>query len=162
MQDLVDIVSYVSRTPAPPKEFNGNQPAVIRQNTMGEWLLTASDGAIYGDTLVFSGFYGTLENWKSKSDYAEWTIEIPQAIQCDVWMHWSCGDNSAGESFLVSVGDQRIEGVVTSTGNEMTFRRKKIGSISLELGESKLQFRSLEDLSGSLIHLKGIHLVPSP
>ena len=104
---------------------------------MGEWLLTASDGAIYGDTLVFSGLYGTLENWKSKSDYAEWTIEIPQAIQCDVWMHWSCGDNSAGESLLVSVGDQRIEGVVTSTGNEMTFRRKKIGSISLELGESK-------------------------
>lgn len=162
VQDLVDIVSYVSSTPAPPKEFNGNQPAVIRQNTKGEWLLTASDGAIYGDTLVFSGFYGTLENWNSKSDYAEWTIEIPQAIQCDVWMHWSCGDNSSGESFLVSVGDQRIEGVVTSTGNEMTFRRKKIGSISLELGESKLRFRSLEDLSGSLIHLKGIYLVPSP
>ncbi|HAD61866.1 MAG TPA: hypothetical protein DCG12_21725, partial [Planctomycetaceae bacterium] len=77
-QELIDVIAFVQSAGAGPKQFPGNQPAVIHANDQGELVLQASQAEIYGPQLVYEQKYGNLGFWGSAEDHAVWTVNVPR------------------------------------------------------------------------------------
>ena len=98
--------------------------------------------------------------WGHVDDHAEWTIEVPKEGAWNVELDWACADNTAGNSFVVSVGTVNLTAKVPGTGNWDTYRKKIFGQLHLKAGRQKLVFRSTKALRSFLIDLRGIRLSP--
>ncbi len=87
-------------------------------------------------------------------------MEVSAAGKYGVWLEWACAEESAGNSFTLEIGPKRLGGRVASTGNWDTYHRTQLAEIELQPGKQQVVFRSAGKISGSLIDLKSIELVP--
>jgi putative membrane-bound dehydrogenase-like protein len=163
-QDLADLIAFIrANTPvAKRKVFEGNQPEVVRPNADGSLRLLASNGEIYGKTLVLEKQYGNLGMWSSADDHAVWAVQVPKAGKYAVWLDWACADGSAGNAFVLQAGPQRLTAKVQGTGNWDTYRYARVGEITLAEGRVEVVFRAAGPIRGALMDLKGINLVRVP
>jgi putative membrane-bound dehydrogenase-like protein len=161
-QDVADLIAFV-RSGIPPlqrKVVEGNRPELVRPMEDGSLWLLPANCAIYGKTLVLEKKYGNLGWWTSADDHAVWTVEVARPGKYAVWLDWACEDRSAGNTFLLQAGSERLTGTVRGTGSWDTYQRFKIGEIRLSAGRQKLEFRPAGKIAGALLDLRSLRLVP--
>jgi len=161
-QDMADLIAYLrSRRPAAsPKVFEGNKPEVVRPSFRGLLHLSSTNCEIYGRTLVLEKQYGNLGYWSSEDDRAVWTVDVVHPGRYTVAMEWACATDSAGNTFVLEADRDRLTGKVAGTGSWDTYRQSTVGSISLAAGKQQIIMRPAGKVSGALIDLKSIRLVP--
>jgi hypothetical protein len=162
-QDMADLIAHIRTIGPQPKRktFAGNKPQLVRADKDGSLLLSASNGEIYGSTVVLEKKYGNLGYWNSEDDHVIWTVEVPRAGKYAVWLDWACPDNYAGKTFSLESGANQLRAKVSSTGGWDTYKQAQVGEIVLTAGQQRLTFRAASRLASSaLLDLKAIKLVP--
>jgi putative membrane-bound dehydrogenase-like protein len=159
VQEMTDLIAFLGTNGPPRKVFERNKPDVVRPDPLrGELFLTADNGEIYGDTLVYEDRYGNLGYWQSPNDHAIWSIEVTQAGRYTVTLHWACDDGTAGNTLVLETGDQRLSFKVPGTGTWDTYRRQPIGTLTLPAGTHRLVARPESPPTGAMIDLRDIKL----
>jgi putative membrane-bound dehydrogenase-like protein len=162
-QDMADLIAYIRTVGPQPqrKTFNGNKPGLVRADKGGALLLSASNGEIYGTSLVLETKYGNLGFWNSDDDHVIWTVDVPRAGRYAVWLDWACADSAAGKMFVLQCGANQFTGKVAGTGGWDSYKQARVGEIVLTAGQQRLTLRAARRLASSaLLDLKGIKLVP--
>ena len=132
---------------------------MVRPAADGSLLLTARNCEIYGSKLVFEDKYANLGYWASEDDHAVWTVDVAKAGRYVVWLDYACTDGSAGDTFQLQAGEQRLTGKIAGTGSWDDYRQTKVGEIELPAGRQRLVFRSFGKIEhGALIDLKSVKL----
>ena len=67
---------------------------------------------------------------------------------------------SAGNTFVLEAGEGRLTHKVASTGSWDTYREGRVGTLTLAAGEQQVVLRPAGRVSGALLDLKSIRLVP--
>lgn len=159
-QDFADVLAYVRSISAPPKQFPGNKPEVAHVRDDGSIRLLAMNAKIYGPTLVFEDKYRNLGFWQRAEDHAVWMLNVPKAGKYRVAIDYACDDPSAGDRFVITVGDQTVGGVVESTGSWDSYRNRTVGSLKLPAGQAELIMRADGPIRSALIDVRQIVLHP--
>jgi len=160
-QDLADLIAYIGSVGLSPKSFPGNRPELILADKEGEFRLLASNGEIYGNSLIMEPQHNNLGFWSSANDQVVWTMEVPKPEKYDVWLDWSCDNGTAGNSFRLQIEDAKVVGKVPGTGTWDNYKHDKFGQLDLPPGRHKLSFCSEGDIRNYLLDLREIRLVPS-
>lgn len=143
-----------------PKSFPGNKPVTVRPAADGTLTLSASNCGIHGPNLVFESKYQNLGFWASADDQASWKFHLPPSAKFKVLLHYACPDETAGNQFELHLGSQVLKGVVRTTGSWDRYQKQLIGVIDLEKGELNAIFSPTKRLTGYLLDLKAIELLP--
>ncbi len=161
-RDVADIIAHVrSNVPLPVrKEFAGNDPQLVRPTDDGSLILSAAACEIYGQTLIFEPQYKNLGYWSSADDQAVWNMEIVHAGKYAVELDWACDVSVKGNPWQITAGGETITGRVESTGNWDTYRRAKVGEITLSAGKQRIVMSAGSKPQGAMIDLKSITLTP--
>ena len=160
-QDLADLIAYVGSVGLPPKIFQGNRPEVASADPEGQIRLLASNGEIYGDSLVLESQYGNLGFWRSGNDRAVWTFKVTEGKKYEVWLDWACATETAGNSFQIQVEDTRLIDKVPGTGTWDNYKHDTFGQLELAPGQHRLSFRAEGEIRNCLMDLREVRLVPS-
>ena len=159
-QDLGHLIAFLNSGSAPPKSLDGNRPAVVQADATGLFKLTARTAFVHGPTLVFETTYGNLGYWSSEEDRAGWSLDVARAGRYEVWLNYACEASTAGQHFVVACEDQRVAGVVASTGTWNAYQLIKIGELQLGSGRMQLELRPDGPLAGPMLDLRGLELRP--
>ena len=160
-QGVADVVAYINASGPPPKQFAGNHPEVIKPGPGGALRLLAVTAEVHGDTLVFEDHYRNLGFWESDNDRAVWTLEVPAGGVFDVWLDWAAQSRGPENHFRLESGGARLVGVIPRTGSWDEYRQTRLGQIELPAGAQRLVFRGQPPLSGAIIDLRELRLVPA-
>ncbi len=145
-----------------PKKFDGNQPQVVKPSADGSIRLHAKTCEVYGPKLQYMAKEQALGWWNSREDRAVWMIEAPAAGSYTVWFDWSCPDESAGESYVLSCGDQEFRGAIGSTGHWQNYRFRDMGHIvRVGPGVTTLSLQCEDDPQVALADLREVRLRPA-
>ncbi|NQU21744.1 MAG: c-type cytochrome [Candidatus Nealsonbacteria bacterium] len=161
LQQMADLIAFIAQTGPPCKEFPGNRPEIVRAGANGSVELPAAKAAIYGPNLIFESKYRNLGWWSAAEDHAVWTFELPRGGVYDVWLDWACQSGEAGKTFRLQVGEQTITGTVPPSGTWDRYMQRVFGRIVLTPGEHRLIVRSAGPISGPLIDLRSVSLLPT-
>jgi putative membrane-bound dehydrogenase-like protein len=162
-QDLADIMAYVGSTGPSRKVFAGNVPSLVTAAPDGTYSLEASNGEIYGNTLVLEKRRDepVLAEWHSPNDSAAWTVDIQKPGLYTVSVMYSCHNDSAGNSFQFESSDKRITARVEGTGKVWTtFFPVEIGKLPLKQGKQRFTLRAADPLKGTLAKVESVLLIP--
>lgn len=144
-----------------PKKFEGNQPQVVKPAADGSLRLHAKTCEVYGPTLQYMTKEQALGWWNSSADRAVWMLEAPTAGSYTVWFDLSCPDESAGESYVLSCGDQEFHGAISSTGNWQNYRFREMGHVvRVGPGVTTLTIQCEDDPNVALADLREVRLRP--
>lgn len=161
-QDIADVIAHL-RAGVPPqtrKVVEGNDPQLVRPGKDGSLQLSARTCEIYGRTLLFEPLRLNLGYWQSEDDRAVWNVELPKAGKYEVWLDYACPDNTAGNTWLLEAAGRRLTGKVQGTGNWNHYRKVRVGEIELPAGKGQVVFRSEGKITGALLDLRAVELVP--
>jgi putative membrane-bound dehydrogenase-like protein len=163
-EQMADLLTFLaSALPQPKrKEFPGNQPEVVKPDNSGVLKLSAKNAEIYGTSLVFEPQFANLGWWTKEDDHAVWTIDVPKAGKYVVQLDYACADNAAGDTFVLTLGEQSLVGKVVGTGKWEEYRQEKIGELSIPAGQRRVVFRSEGPIRAALIDLRAIRLTRLP
>jgi putative membrane-bound dehydrogenase-like protein len=161
-RDVADIIAHVrSNVPLPVrKEFVGNDPQLVHPADDGSLLLSSATCEIYGPTLIFEPQYQNLGYWSSADDQAVWHVDVVHAGQYAVEFDWACDGSVQGNPWQIVAGGKTITGRAESTGNWDTYRRAKVGEVTLSAGKQRIVMSAGSKPQGALIDLKSITLTP--
>jgi hypothetical protein len=150
-----------SNVPLPVrKEFVGNDPQLVHPADDGSLLLSSATCEIYGPTLIFEPQYQNLGCWSSADDQAVWHVDVVHAGQYAVEFDWACDGSVQGNPWQIVAGGKTITGRAESTGNWDTYRRAKVGEVTLSAGKQRIVMSAGSKPQGALIDLKSITLTP--
>jgi putative membrane-bound dehydrogenase-like protein len=159
-QDIADLLSYLDTWRGNRKSFPGNNPVTVRPLPQVA-VLSAQVAEIFGTEIAFEEQYKNIGTWRAKDDYVVWNVDFPKDGKFDVWLDWACEVDSAGNSFVLECGDQRLSGIVESTITWANYLQKKLGTFQLHSGVQRFTMRpGSEELKGALLDLRAIYLVP--
>ncbi|MCI0640586.1 MAG: c-type cytochrome [Gemmataceae bacterium] len=163
-QDMADLLAFLrgNIASAKRKQFPGNEPTLVKADKQGTLRLLPANAAIYGKTLVLEKQYGNLGYWSSEDDQAVWTVEAPKRAKYLVELEWACEDGSAGNTFVLQAGAERLTAKVAGTGAWDDYRKAAVGILELPAGPVEISMRSQGAIRGALIDLKGIRLMSAP
>lgn len=100
--------------------------------------------------------------WFTEKDRVEWELEVDRKERYDVYLDWSVSDAEAGKPFVLEVDGRQIKGTIGETGSWFTYRKEKIGRITLPAGKHTVVFRAGPGSpEGALLDLREILLVPA-
>ena len=156
-----DLLAFLAAQEPPRKTFAGSKPEIIRPTYDGSLRMLATNCEIYGRTLVLEEKYRNLGYWQSENDAAVWSIEVAQPGAYNVSLDYACDDSSAGNTFVIEVGPQRLTGKVASTGSWDAYKGMKPGKIDVPAGSHRVVFRSQGAIQGALLDLREIKLLPA-
>ena len=157
--DPIDSV-VVLRFETPPEV---DDPGVlVRQSADGIIVLTAADAEIHGTHARYEGREprGHIGLWTNPEDFVEWILLVNDGGRFDVSVLYSCEPDSAGTEYTVLVGNQKLAGLVNSTGSWRSFRRKSIGVVRLREGRYTLAVKPKIMPHGAVMNLREIELKP--
>jgi len=157
--DPIDSV-VVLRFETPPEV---DDPGVlVRQSADGTIVLTAEDAEVYGTHARYEGRgpRGHIGFWTDPEDFVEWILLVEDGDRFDVSVLYSCEPDSAGTEYVVLVGNQKLTGLVNSTGSWRSFRRKSVGIVRLRGGRYTLTIRPKTVPHGAVMNLRQIELKP--
>lgn len=145
-----------------PKKFAGNQPQVVKPSADGSIRLHAKTCEVYGPKLQYMTKEQALGWWNSSQDRAVWMLEAPTAGSYTVWFDWSCPDESAGETYTLSCGDQELHGAIGSTGSWQNYRFRETGHVvRVGPGVTTLSIHCDDDPQMALADLREVRLRPA-
>jgi len=159
---MANLFAFLGQGKPTRRQFPGNDPRAASQADDGSLRLDAVGAEIYGSRIALEPKYGNLGLWYGEDAYALWPIEITRGGTFEVWFEWACSDEAAGNGFLVRVAGQTLPGKVPSTGTWDHYRRAQFGQVELQPGDHQFGFRSDGPISGALIDLLAVRLIPVP
>nr|MBI1232381.1 polysaccharide deacetylase family protein [Cytophagales bacterium] len=139
---------------------NVNIPGIVRSATDGTLNLTAETGKGIGPDIKYMPEWNAF-GWFTGKDRVEWDLALEKGGVYDVWMEWSVSDKESGKPFVLISGDQKITGKVEKSGSWETFKKIKIGQLTLKDDYNLVQLKAVEDFdTGALMDIKALTLVP--
>ncbi len=158
---MADLFAYLMANGPRPKEFSGNRPRAGSPEADGSMRLPASTAEIYGDSLVFESAHRNLGFWQSSNDRAIWSVEIPRAGEFEIWLDWASPDTAQPNRLQLEIAGTRSESIIASTGSWDTYQQARIGRVSLPAGRHRLMVRGVPPLTGAILDLREIRLIPA-
>jgi putative membrane-bound dehydrogenase-like protein len=160
-QDMADILAYMAAQWTPPKKFAGNNPEIVRPDNDGVLWLRATNGSIFGDSIVFEEPFQNVGYWHGEQDYLAWDVEVDAATTYVVHLHWACAADSAGNAAVLEGGEAPLRVTVANTDGYDKYQLKAIGELVLSAGRHRLVMRPDGPLKRAhLLDLRGIYLLP--
>ncbi|HYE31340.1 MAG TPA: hypothetical protein VEH27_07935, partial [Methylomirabilota bacterium] len=160
-QQMGDLIAFLTAGQS-RKKVPGNDPRLIKAGSDGSLLLKASEAEIYGDAITFEPQFQNLGMWHGSGDHATWSVQIDAAGEYDVYLDYACASSSAGNNFQLTIGEQKIDGVVTGTGSDWShYQQVNIGKARLSSGPQTVTFRPSGQVSGALIDLRNLAFIPA-
>ncbi|MEO7099559.1 MAG: alpha-L-fucosidase [Luteolibacter sp.] len=141
-------------------------PPVTPQADDGTVVLTAEAADITGEFLRVEpgkkpGDVPNLGYWERPAEFVEWSIRVTRPGWYTPSLNYACSDTSAGSDILFSVGDQKLSGIVESSGDWDQYRTATLGQIRLEKGDrvtATLKVTRKKEFGA--INLRSITLLP--
>jgi len=159
--DVADIVTYLASIGPAAKTIAGNEPKAITEDYDGTLWLLAENSQVYGEQITFEEPFRNIGYWHGQNDYVCWNVDVSAAQEFEVYLHWACAAESAGNAFAVDGGEEPVTGVAESTGGYDRFATRRIGRLSLPAGKNRIVVRPDGPLSKvNLFDLRGVYLVP--
>lgn len=158
---LADLIAFVTAQGLRPKAFSGNQPEPVRPESSGALRLRAGNAEIFGDSLIFEPGYGNLGFWQSDTDFAAWTLEVPQGGEFNVWFDWARPGGIGSGRMNLEVGGQSQGLTVPATGSWDQYQRRSLGRLKLEAGRQRVVLRATPPVQSAVLDLREVRLVPS-
>jgi putative heme-binding domain-containing protein len=158
---MADLFAFVTAKSAAPKAFTGNRPASVAPAGDGSFKLSAAVAEIYGESLVFEAGHTNLGFWRSPSDRAIWTLEVPKAGNFDVWLDWANPGPGGKHRLRLEAQGVRLEPAIGTTGSWDTYRQTKVGALHLPKGSVRLVARGVPLLREPILDLRELRLVPA-
>ncbi len=155
-----DMIAFLQNHTAPRKLFAGNEPRIAPVRNDGSIRLFAVHAKIFGPNLVFEDRYRNLGFWSSNHDRAVWELEVPKAGNYNVRIEYACEASTAGNRFLLTIGDHAISANVKSTGTWDRYDWQSLGKIKLPAGSTSAVLRSAGPISSYLMDYRTIVLDP--
>ncbi len=159
--DMGHLIAYLEKLAPSAKKFVGNNPEIVKPAADGTLELSAASCRIHGPSLVFESKYKNLGYWKSLDDRAEWSMAVSKLGKYDVWLDYACDNNTAGNTFALTIEDRVIRGRVDGTGTWNDYKQVKIGTVQLEANKAYASFAATGKLNNCLIDLRAITLKPA-
>jgi len=160
-KEIADLLAYLDSVSTPPRRFAGNRPALIQPDAAGALRLRSSNAEIHGDGIAFEARYQNIGAWRNANARVAWTVQLPAAASYDVWLHWACADDEAGDTFRFQLGNSDLTAKVPGTGSWDRFQSAKFGRLELPAGQHRAVFAADPALRGYLIDLLEVRLVPA-
>ena len=123
-------------------------------------MLLPAACSVYGPSLILEKPHGNLGYWQSPDDRAEWEVEVPRAGEYDVVLDFACESKSAGNVLLLLSDEGRVSFKVPGAGGWESYRQARAGRLALRAGKQTITARSDGKVSGALIDLRSVKLVP--
>jgi hypothetical protein len=158
VQDFADIFAYIKSVPVPHKTFEGNQPLKIIARD-GQLSLLARHAEIRGNDIVFEKPFGNIGFWHGADDYVTWQVDLGILRDVDVYLDYACDNNSAGNRFVIEVGEDRLEHVVEATGSWSDYKQIKLGTLKLKNDAKSVVVRPLGIPRSAITDLRAIYFV---
>lgn len=158
--DLADIIAHLRGGMAGPKTLAGNRPETVAPDGEGAIRLTAASAEVYGPSLTFEPEYGNLGYWHSPSDHAAWTFRVDRPTTFTASLEWACDDASAGNAYLIRIGDSVIRNTTPGTGAWSSYRSLFLRELTLPAGTHRLEMRPAGAIRGALSDVRAIVLTP--
>jgi putative heme-binding domain-containing protein len=155
-----DMIAFLQQQTTPRKLFPGNEPRIAPVRNDGSIRLFAVHAQVFGPSLMFEDQYRNLGFWASSHDRAVWELEIPKAGEYSVRIEYACDQNSSGDRFLLTIGDQSISEAIESTGTWDNYGWHSLGTIELKKGSTTAVLRSTGPVSSYLMDYRTIVLSP--
>jgi hypothetical protein len=134
-------------------------PKKIEPEKDGSLILHAKHCSITGQSLAYMPEWQALGFWRD-TDTAQWTVNVPKAGAYNVTMEWSVDDRNAGNPFVLTARNTRLEGKIASTKRWDIYRLEPIGQIDLEAGEQVITLKANGQFKSALMDLRELRLAP--
>jgi len=133
----------------------GQAPAV-----QGNIVNTAAQATIHGTTARYSG--GCINTWTNINDWLSWTPTVLRSGTFEVWVDYACKNTVAGSTYRVEVGDQIVQGTVTSTGSDWnTYDSAYLGTVDIaQVGQTTVNVIPETMPNGAVMNLQDVTLIP--
>jgi len=158
--DVADLIAYMGKGSTRPKAFDGNHPAVVKQDRDGVVRLDGASAEIYGPSLVFETQFGNLGYWHSPEDRASWSFQVDRGSTFTVAIDWACDDGSAGNTYRLELDGRAVPGVVEATGGWANYTSKPVADQVFHKGVHRIALRSEGPIRGALADVRAIVLTP--
>ncbi|MBX9622486.1 MAG: c-type cytochrome [Gemmataceae bacterium] len=158
-QDLADLVAYLTTSDAPHKRLDGNEPAEVAA-VDNRLTLPAAKAFVYGDAIVFEGEFGNLGYWHGEKDHAAWRVRLDKPTAFDVYLDHACANDSAGNALALDGADPPLRATVAGTGGWDRYALRKLGTVKVPAGVSRLTVRPDGPPRGAVLDLRTVYLVP--
>jgi len=163
-QELADLIAYLLPPRVAPKKFPGNQPTLVTPDAQQELALLATVAEIFGDEIAFEtdSPFRNIGYWHGAADHVGWQVQVPTAGSFDVYLDYSCANESAGDGFRMEGAEPTLRGQANGTGGWGEYRVLRLGTVTLPAGRSYLTLRQDGPKKKvALLDLRGVHLVPT-
>ena len=131
----------------------------------GSFLLHSRRAKVTGKALRFEPKpeKNTLGYWTQVDDWASWSFAVVKPGVYEVEVLQGCGKGSGGAEVEVVVAGQPLRFTVEDTGHFQNFRRRTIGTVSLEkAGVVTLEVRPKTKPGVAVMDLREIVVRPKP
>jgi arylsulfatase A-like enzyme len=128
---------------------------------VGAVILHARVAKVHGNKLRYENppNKDTLGFWVDKSDWAEWTFEVPNAGKFAVEVLQACGKGSGGSVIEIAVKNQALTMKVEETGHFQRFIPRTIGTLTFDApGRFTLTVRAKTKPGAAVMDLRRIVL----
>ena len=159
-QNLADLIAYIGASSHPPKSFEGNKPTLVTEDESGTLILSSTSAEIYGDSLMFEDKHRNLGFWRAQNDRATWSLKTEQSGVYEVHLNWALDGKANTNRIRLQIGENEIIHAVDNTGTWDQYKTTRIGTLELDEGEHRATVRAMTPITGFVIDLKSLKLVP--
>ena len=129
----------------------------LLQPRFSEETLHVFDGTLQGTGLKYGAGKKTNDfvmNWTSTEQSITWPVRLTSAANYEITTNYTAAKESAGGSFAVSFGPQKLEGSVKAG----TDQNVTLGRVSLQPGEYEIKVTATKIAGAELMNLRSLEL----
>lgn len=158
---MADLLAYL-REGKPRKEIAGNAPETVKAGNDGVLMLPATKAELFGEHITFEPEFQNIGYWDRPEEYVVWTVEVPEPGRYTLFMDAACASGSAGNRFVVEIGDDSLNGTVAATGSDWSvYRQSALGTLQLNAGLQRVICRPDGPMQGAMFDLRAFALAPA-
>ena len=126
-------------------------------------VLPALEATVRGREIrvELDGGKARVAGWRDPEASVSWEVGPRRQGRYAVELSFACGDN-AGGAFVMSTGDQAVEGRTRPTGGPDAYQTVAVGTIQLPPEGAKLTLHGRERAGEELMNVREVRLVPVP
>lgn len=132
-----------------------------RPDAQGVFVLRASDADVHGAQLTYQPQYDDLGVWMTPSDWAEWTIHVPETREYEVVLSAGVPPSQEGSVIELRIGQQAVRAVTKPTTGWTDYRPLRMGRITLQPGTSRVALRCLRLAAQAVLNVREIRIIPA-
>jgi arylsulfatase A-like enzyme len=130
----------------------------FQNDDSGIITLTAAAASTHG-TLTYRADQEKIGNWSNESDWLSWEFEIHQPGKFEI--EASLGQTTDGSVYEITVGDQKLKGTITASGDFKKPKPQIIGPLTLDKpGKYTLSLKPVSKKGPVVMTLWKLDLIP--